>query len=488
MKDQKVLLKVENLQKYFPLKKKSIFQRELEYVKANKDISLEIYEGETLGLVGESGCGKSTFGRTLIQLYEQTGGTSLYYDDSVDNILPEYVKHTYKNIPNVMPTYKEDLEKLNELDNKLVNSSGEEHLALVEEFRLAKIAFEKKYGNTLRLAGGLLVHDNLNEISNLLLEKYEEGSSYSKVFEDLQFVRLREEMASSSKNQARIDELEKQLVKEKELVDVVDEKIAQMKKKLSSHPDFDHFESKLDEGIDLSALNKKEMRKLRKDLQIIFQDPYSSLDPRLTVGNIIGEGLIAHGLFKDNKSEEYQNYIVDIMEKSGLPANYIHRYPHQFSGGQRQRIGIARALALQPKFIVCDEAVSALDVSIQSQIINLLQDLKDEQNLTYLFITHDLGVVRYISDRIGVMYFGNLVELAPAEEIFNNPQHPYTRELLNAIPKMNRPGEKVEPLPLYEENDIFDFTFKETGEADHDWYEVSPEHFVACRLKNKENN
>lgn len=176
------------------------------------------------------------------------------------------------------------------------------------------------------------------------------------------------------------------------------------------------------------------------------------------------------------------------MEKCGLEAEYIHRYPHQFSGGQRQRIGIARALALNPKFIVCDEAVSALDVSIQSMIINLLQDLKEEHNLTYLFITHDLGVVRYISERIGVMYFGNLVELAPAEEIFTNPQHPYTRELLNAIPKMRRPGQVIETLPLNIENDVFDFSYKETGEADKDWYEVSPNHFVACNLKNPEQH
>lgn len=155
-----------------------------------------------------------------------------------------------------------------------------------------------------------------------------------------------------------------------------------------------------EEGESLADLKKEDMRHLRRDLQIIFQDPYSSLNPRLTVGQIIGEGLLAHGIFKNEKDPNYTEYITKIMEQCGLAPYFIHRYPHQFSGGQRQRIGIARALALNPKFIVCDEAVSALDVSIQSQIINLLIDLKKQNKLTYLFITHDLSVVKFISDRI----------------------------------------------------------------------------------------
>ena len=177
------------------------------------------------------------------------------------------------------------------------------------------------------------------------------------------------------------------------------------------------------------------MREMRKDLQMIFQDPYGSLDSKMTVGNIIGEGVLGHDLFKSRKDKGYNEYIQETMEKCGLAPYFLHRYPHQFSGGQRQRIGIARALALKPSFIVCDEAVSALDVSIQSQIINLLQDLKDQNNLTYLFITHDLSVVKYISDRIGVMYLGVLVELASTEQIFDNPSHPYTKALLQAIPR-----------------------------------------------------
>ena len=155
----------------------------------------------------------------------------------------------------------------------------------------------------------------------------------------------------------------------------------------------------------------------------------------MTVGNIIGEGVLGHGLFKSRNEAGYNEYIQDVMNQCGLAPYFIHRYPHQFSGGQRQRIGIARALALNPTFIVCDEAVSALDVSIQSQIINLLQDLKTDLNLTYLFITHDLSVVKYISDRIGVMYLGVMVELSDSDRIFKNPLHPYTKALLQAIPR-----------------------------------------------------
>ena len=185
------------------------------------------------------------------------------------------------------------------------------------------------------------------------------------------------------------------------------------------------------------------MRSLRKDLQIIFQDPYSSLDPRMTVGQLIEEGVATHRFFKRG-SQEMRDYVLEMMEACGLRADMLHRYPHQFSGGQRQRISIARALAVKPKFVVCDECVSALDVSVQSQILNLLGDLKRKEGLTYLFISHDLSVVKFISDRIGVMYLGSMVEFGAKKDIFSNPLHPYTKALFSAIPhpnpdiKMNR--------------------------------------------------
>ena len=185
------------------------------------------------------------------------------------------------------------------------------------------------------------------------------------------------------------------------------------------------------DGQDLLALSKKEMKLKRRELQIIFQDPYSSLDPRMTVGQSIGEGLLVHGV-KD-PHERYRR-VLDAMEKVGLQDFHSRRFPHEFSGGQRQRIGIARALALEPKFIVCDEPVSALDVSIQSQVLNILRSLQQELGLTYLFIAHNLSVVEHISDRVAVMYLGKMVELADRDTLYRDPLHPYTRALMSAIP------------------------------------------------------
>ncbi len=186
------------------------------------------------------------------------------------------------------------------------------------------------------------------------------------------------------------------------------------------------------EGEDVAKKSRKEMRALREEMQFIFQDPYSSLNPRMTVFNILAEPLIAHGKFK--RGPELDAYVKNLMDRCGLPSYYCYRYPHQFSGGQRQRIGIARSLALDPSFIICDEPVSALDVSIQSQIINLMKDMQEEKNISYIFISHDLSVVKHISDRVGVMYLGSMMELADKNEIYSNPQHPYTRALIGAIP------------------------------------------------------
>ena len=297
------LLSIVHLKKYFPLPKKSLFARERPYLRANDDISIDIKMGETFGLVGESGCGKSTFGRTVLQLYPQTDGNTLYYGRTLQEFMPKYAEKLPKD-----------------------------------------------------------------------------GAEFQ------------------------------------------------------------------DGGIDLTRLTPKEMRVLRRDLQIIFQDPYSSLDPRMTVGQIIEEGVATHKFFKRG-SAEMKKYVLQIMQDCGLQEFMLHRYPHQFSGGQRQRICIARALAVKPKFVVCDECVSALDVSIQAQILNLLSDLKEKEGLTYLFISHDLSVVRYISNRIGVMYLGKIVELGDAEEIFQNPRHPYTIALISAIPTTKK-GEKQEKIYL----------------------------------------
>ena len=257
------LLELKNVKKYFPVKA-GVFRRTVDHVKAVDDVSFHIFKGETLGLVGESGCGKSTTGRTILRLLEATAG-EIYF-----------------------------------------------------------------------------------------------------------------------------------------------------------------------EGKNLLDLDKKELRDIRKDMQIIFQDPYASLNPRMTVADIVGEPLDIHNLV-DNKKEKNER-VLEILQTVGLDEDHMKRYPHEFSGGQRQRIGVARALAVDPKLIIADEPVSALDVSIQAQVINMMQELQDDFDLTYLFIAHDLSVVKHISDRIAVMYLGKIVEIAEKNELFENTLHPYTQSLLSAIP------------------------------------------------------
>ena len=245
------------------------------------------------------------------------------------------------------------------------------------------------------------------------------------------------------------------------------------------------------DGVNLAEIKKRELRRLRPRMQMIFQDPYSSLSPRMPVGEIIGEAVREHNIVPKN---EYNGYIRSVMEACGLPTGYASRYPHEFSGGQRQRICIARAVALKPDFIICDEPVSALDVSIQAQIINLLQDLQDEFNYTYLFISHDLSVVEHISDTIGVMYLGSLVEAGDRDKIFERPMHPYTQALLSAVP-ISDPDAKTGRVIL--EGDIPSpvnppsgckfrtrcrYAMDVCAEVDPGFIEYEPKHKVACHL------
>ena len=246
------------------------------------------------------------------------------------------------------------------------------------------------------------------------------------------------------------------------------------------------------EGEDVAKKSRKEMRALREEMQFIFQDPYSSLNPRMTVFNILAEPLIAHGKFK--RGPELDAYVKNLMDRCGLPSYYCYRYPHQFSGGQRQRIGIARSLALDPSFIICDEPVSALDVSIQSQIINLMKDMQEEKNISYIFISHDLSVVKHISDRVGVMYLGSMMELADKNEIYSNPLHPYTRALIGAIP-LPDPTKRKEMQVIQGEipsnvnipkgckfNPRCPFAKDICREQEPATKEVKPNHFVKCHF------
>ncbi|EEI86228.1 ABC transporter, ATP-binding protein [Anaerococcus lactolyticus ATCC 51172] len=444
-KDKKVLFKIRNLKKYFPLKKKGLFHKGPgEYVHANESISIDIYEGETLGLVGESGCGKSTFGRTLLQIYEQTEGTTLYYGKTLEELAPEYMGNMISKIPSKFPNYHKELEELNKIYEDLEKSETDEARAMNNEKAMFKRReIEEEYLNMIRIAGGLLASDDLNKVSKILSDEYQILKERAKVYIEIEeFEQKAQMMVRTWDEYYKILDEDPKYKELKEKADAITKRVEEKRAEIEAYRDtlrdkekFNELEKELDPGIDLSELNKEEMRELRKDLQMIFQDPYGSLDTKMTVGNIIGEGVLGHNLFKSRNEKGYNEYIQETMGKCGLAPYFLHRYPHQFSGGQRQRIGIARALALKPSFIVCDEAVSALDVSIQSQIINLLQDLKEQNNLTYLFITHDLSVVKYISDRIGVMYLGVMVELTDSEKIFANPLHPYTKALLSAIPR-----------------------------------------------------
>ncbi len=245
---------------------------------------------------------------------------------------------------------------------------------------------------------------------------------------------------------------------------------------------------------DLQRIDKKTMRSVRKEIQMIFQDPFSSLDPRMTVFDIISEPLRAN--FKMSK-KELEERVKSIAAKVGLNPSYLMRYPHAFSGGQRQRIGIARALVLYPRVIVCDEAVSALDVSVQAQVVNLLKDLQEELQLTYLFISHDLSVIEHISDKVGVMYLGKMVEYTSTEELFRNPMHPYTQALLSAVPIAD-PTIKMERIPLQGEipnpanppsgcffHTRCQYCVDKCKTDDVTFVEEAPEHFVACHRANE---
>jgi len=249
------------------------------------------------------------------------------------------------------------------------------------------------------------------------------------------------------------------------------------------------------DGVDITELKKKQLRKYRTDIQLVFQDPYSSLPPRMTVGNIIAEAVKVHKIVPKN---EVSAYVRDIMKKCGLQLQYYDRYPHEFSGGQRQRICIARALAVKPKLVICDEPVSALDVSIQAQIINLLKELQQTMGLTYVFISHDLSVVKYITDKILVMYLGNMMEMGETDDLFDNPLHPYTKALFSAVPV---PDPDVKSNRIILEGDIPSPANPPKGCKFHtrcsecmnvckfvnpDYIEAAPNHFVACHLYNKD--
>lgn len=513
---KKKLLSITNLKKYFPIAKSSVFQKEKLYVKANEDVSIDIYEGETFGLVGESGCGKSTLGRVVLQLYEQTAGNTLYYGRSRAEIAPRYVKDTLSNPEKYLNLYKEAKVKAEKLAAQAEAEGENASFFLLQEKNLAEANEKSALMNVAKILGGLITVPEMKEGANILLNQHNVLVKIEKlnrkILEIEADIDIHESKLSGDAGDDKVkvtdDESLKKVraLKEKtiekvrtlrEEEDRLQKQIDAIRAKYKDDEEFRKYEAMLDAGIDLARLKYNEIRRLRKDLQIIFQDPYSSLDPRMTIGQIIEEGLVTHKYYKHG-SQKMKEYILKTMRDCGLQDYMLHRYPHQFSGGQRQRVCIARALAVKPKFVVCDECVSALDVSIQSQIINLLLELKEKENLTYLFISHDLSVVRYISDRIGVMYLGNLVELASSETIFKDPRHPYTVALLSSIPTTDPDDLNKERIIL--EGNIPSPIRPPEGCKFHTrcfmacdkckrvpppLVEVEPEHFVACHFLDK---
>ena len=504
--EKKVLLRISNLKQYFPLKGGR-------FVKANDGITLDIYEGETFGLVGESGCGKSTLGRTILQLYHQTYGRTMYYGRSLDDLAPKYVTETIKHLKQRRVKLHELEQKRDKLEAEYAKLSEKEQYAKHTELDTARKLAEDALLDITKIVGGFLVVENLDPIIDAYSRAFAIARKISVLDEkrqdaqvDVDDAQYAVDKAVEAGTAAKTGTLEKAKAKLK----TYDDTIAALREQLAkahaaidalrepylNDPEFQKYEAYRDDGIDLARLEYNEMRRLRRDMQLIFQDPYSSLNPRMSVGQIISEGMQAHSMIK-KKDARMQELVLGIMDKCGLAPYFLHRFPHQFSGGQRQRIGIARALATNPKFVVCDEAVSALDVSIQAQIINLLLDLKEQENLTYMFITHDLSVVKYISDRVGVMYLGNMVELAESDEIFHHPIHPYTEALLNAIPTTDTVGAKelsilegdipspVNPPKGCKFHTRCKYCTEICTQVVPAWEEVRPNHFVACHHKLK---
>lgn len=403
--NNEVLLKVDHLCQYFRMGHKDL--------KAVDDVSFEIKKGEAFGLVGESGCGKTTTGRSIIKLYDITSG-NVYFKG--------------QKISAGTRAYKDAISKARSEAAKKIKALRAEKDASSE--RKAEIQAEIEKINSELDA---VVRENRAKIREAKVDCKAVDANYSR---------------------SRIEALQAEYAEKLRAAEGDPEKVKALDKEYKQR----------------CRVAKKS--RLVTEIQMIFQDPIASLDPRMTVRDIIAEGLVINGM---TDKELINQKVYDILETVGLVREHADRYPHEFSGGQRQRIGIARAVVMQPEMIIADEPISALDVSIQAQVINLLNDLRDSMGLTILFIAHDLSVVKYFSDRIGVMYFGKMVELADSDELFNHPLHPYTKSLLSAIPL---------PDPVYEKQRTR-ITYNPLAEHDYStdqpsFREITPGHFVHC--------
>ena len=409
--NREVLLKVDHLCQYFRLGHKDM--------KAVDDVSFEVHKGEAFGLVGESGCGKTTTGRSIIKLYNITSG-NVYFKG--------------QRIGAGTRSYKDAISAARDDAKKKIKALRAEKAA--DSVRKNEIDAEiKKINEEL----GAIVDKNRALIKDAKLDSKEVDRQYAA---------------------SLVKELEAEYAEKFNAAQGNDEQLKALKKE---------FEQRC---------RVAKRSKLITQIQMIFQDPIASLDPRMTVRDIIAEGLVINGI----TDKEYINEkVYEILETVGLVREHADRYPHEFSGGQRQRIGIARAVIMQPEMIIADEPISALDVSIQAQVINLLNDLRERMGLTIMFIAHDLSVVKYFSDRIGVMYFGKMVELADSDELFKNPLHPYTKSLLSAIPLPDPVYEKQRTRILYNPIAEHDYSIDKPS-----FREITPGHFVHCNAVEEE--
>ena len=465
LNEQGIELSVRHLKQFFKFGHgRSAFK-----TKAVHDVSFDIKKGECFGLVGESGCGKTTTGRSLIRLYNITSG-SVYFEGRRTSAGSRWnekeIKWTRirgkKRIKELRKEQKTEIEKVLDTTGLIpeIEKINLELSAIEQELVDLKSAYKERMQQAA----------NIQDEEAHALKVEEINKEYSSEAE-IRRVKMEGLNAKLKELKATVNASKKSKPDETTLA-----KVDEIKEKYSSEIKAikDHIDEVTKEQIEAIAQikydNKHVDKKLMSHMQMIFQDPVDSLDPRMTVEDIIQEGLHIQGQYNRYKNSQA---VKDILIKVGLLPEYASRYPHEFSGGQRQRIGIARALIMKPQFLICDEPISALDVSIRAQIINLLNDIKEEMGLTIMFIAHDLSVVKYFCDRIAVMYYGEIVELASSDELFAHPLHPYTHALLSAIPKPDPLSEKKRTRYVYVPARDHDYS-KEAPKLT----EITPGHWV----------